>query len=148
MISFFAADVTVPLKQRGLVKRWLSSLAEGRGLSIDRLHYIFCSDEYLLEMNKQYLQHDYYTDIITFPTLDQTDKISGECYISVDRVKDNASEIGVTFAQELRRVMAHGLLHLMGEDDKSVEDVKSMRQAEEDALLSWLFHVEQQATNK
>ena len=148
MISFFAADVPVPLKQRVLVKRWLLSLAESRHLSIDRLHYIFCSDDYLLEMNKQYLQHDYYTDIITFPIQDETDKISGECYISVDRVKDNASEIGVTFAQELRRVMAHGLLHLMGEDDKRVEDAKSMRQAEEDALLSWLFHVEQQATNK
>lgn len=148
MIRFYSADVSIPIKDRSLHKLWLSAIAEERGYVINELSYIFCSDEYLLEMNKQYLEHDYYTDIITFPlTLDEG-RVRAECYLSIDRIKDNARQNGVTFAAELRRVMAHGLLHLVGEDDKDELSAASMRNAEAEALSNWLFHVERNKQNK
>ena len=93
-------------------------------------------------MNARFLDHDYFTDIITFPLDEQLGVVNAECYLSVDRIRDNAKVNGCTFASELRRVMAHGLLHLIGEDDKTPEAEKSMRIAEEKALGKWLFHVE------
>lgn len=142
MIRFYSADVPIPVKGRALHKMWLKANAEKRGFAINELNYIFCSDEYLLEMNKQYLNHDYYTDIITFPLSVEEGKVHAECYLSIDRIKENAQQNGVTFAAELRRVMVHGLLHLVGEDDKSAALAESMQRAETEALSNWLFHVE------
>jgi len=98
------------------------------------LTYVFCSDEYLLEMNKTYLQHDYYTDIITFDYSEENN-ISGDLFISVDRVKDNALKIGVSLQNEMQRVVIHGVLHLCGFKDKEKTDVEIMRKMEEKALL-------------
>lgn len=143
MIHFYSADSPVPLRQRLVHRKWLTELAADRGYEIDSLSYIFCTDEYLLQMNNQFLQHDYYTDIITFPLGDTQFVVNAECYLSVDRIRDNAKANGTTFVSELRRVMAHGLLHLIGEDDKTPEADKAMRKAESIALEKWLFHVEQ-----
>lgn len=137
MIAFYGADVAVPLKQRMKIKRWLNDVAVARGFVIQTLSYVFCSDEFLLKMNNDFLQHDYYTDIITFPIQEESGTVNGECYISVDRVRDNAKENRVTFAIELNRVMVHGLLHLMGEKDKSKEEIERMRAAENKALNHW-----------
>jgi len=142
MIAFYSADVPIPVRERTQVKLWLQKVGKERGYVVGGLNYIFCSDEYLLQMNKEYLQHDYYTDIITFPLDGVSNEVNGECYISVDRVRDNAKENGVTFAAELRRVMVHGLLHLMGQNDKSHAESKQMRSAEDAALRQWAFHVE------
>lgn len=145
MIAFYSADVPIPVKDRRKIKSWLNSVGAARGFIVIGLNIVFCSDEYLLEMNKEYLQHDYYTDIITFSLDDVVGQVHGECYISVDRVRDNAKENDVTFEVELRRVMVHGLLHLMGENDKSVEESAQMRLAEDAALKLWAFHVERKA---
>lgn len=145
MIHFHAADVAIPLKQRRLVKEWLIGVVIARGYQLKWLNYIFCSDEYLLQINREYLSHDFYTDIITFPISERMDGLEGECYISIDRVRENAKENGATFAEEMRRVMAHGVLHLMGENDKDLAEAKRMRKAEDDALNSWAFHVERHA---
>lgn len=148
MIAFYSADTPIPLRNRGLVRTWLQELAETHEHELAGLSYVFCSDEHLLTMNRSFLSHDYYTDIITFP-LDETPAVvSGECYISVDRVRDNAKQLGVTFAEELHRVMAHGLLHLLGYGDKSPAEERSMRQEENKALTRLAFHVEQLKLNK
>lgn len=89
--------------------------------------YVFCSDEHLLNMNKQFLEHDYYTDIITFPLFENEKEIEAEIYISVDRVKDNAIKLKTDFQEELHRVIFHGVLHLMGYKDKSKADKETMR---------------------
>ena len=99
------------------------------------LNYIFCSDDYLLEINKQYLDHDYYTDIITFDNSEEEGKIEGDIYVSVDRVKENAIEFGANFETELRRVLIHGLLHLMNYTDTSEELKAQMRAKEDECLL-------------
>ncbi|MBA4302919.1 MAG: rRNA maturation RNase YbeY [Sphingobacteriaceae bacterium] len=143
MIRFYSADTAIPLKDRNAHKLWLMAVAESRGIEIDDLSYVFCSDDYLLDMNKRFLNHDYYTDIITFPLAEDQAKVNAECYLSVDRIRENAHQNEVTFATELRRVMVHGLLHLIGEDDKSEDTAAKMRAAEGEALIRWLFHVEQ-----
>ena len=102
---------------------------------IYELSYVFCSDDYLLDVNKKALNHDYYTDIITFDLRDdETSPLHAEIYISTDRVKDNANENSVTFAHELRRVMVHGLLHLTGYNDHTDEEKKIMRAKEEEFI--------------
>lgn len=137
MIRFFNEDVTYKLPQKQATRLWLKRQAEEEGYSVGDLNYIFCSDEYLLQVNKDYLQHDYYTDIITFDQSDEDDKIEGDIFISVDRVTDNAKQHGVSTDQEMRRVLAHGLLHLCGYGDKTDEEVVTMR-AKEDEWVSRL----------
>lgn len=102
------------------------------------IHYIFCDDAYLLEINKEYLQHDTLTDIITFRYQEHPHPLESDIYISTERVQENASKFGVAFDAELRRVMAHGVLHLLGFKDKSAADKQKMRQAEEEALGLYL----------
>lgn len=114
-------------------KTWLVDVARTQQRFIEDLSFIFCSDDYLLDMNIRYLGHDYYTDIITFP-YNEGEKLSGDLFISIDRVRENAADFGVDFDTELRRVMVHGLLHLMGFGDKTEEEVRIMR-AKEDACL-------------
>ena len=110
-------------------------MAEKRGFKVGEISYIFCSDDYLLDINKTYLKHDFYTDIITFDYTDAK-KISGDLYISIDRVRDNAQELNLGFEQELHRVIIHGVLHLLGLKDKTEEEAKEMRKAEEECLKS------------
>ena len=118
---------------------WINRVIISEGFSVGQIDYIFCSDEYLLELNKEYLNHDTFTDIITF---DYTDGkiISGDIFISTDRVEDNARKFDVEFLNELRRVMSHGILHLAGFGDKSIEEKKIMREKEEEKIK--MFHVE------
>ena len=119
---------------------WLAKLIDSEEMLIGQIDYIFCDDVFLLEINKKYLNHDTYTDIITF---DYTEgkSIAGDIFISVDRVKDNAMKFDVEFTEELHRVMAHGVLHLLGYGDKSDEEILVMRSKEEKAMK--LFHLEQ-----
>jgi rRNA maturation RNase YbeY len=123
---------------------WLSEITRNEGLVLQSLAIVFCSDEYLLEINREYLQHDYYTDIITFDLSEHPNEIEGELYISIDRTIENAAELKTSTLQETRRVMAHGLLHLCGYGDKSDQEALVMRQKEDHCLglANELFHVE------
>jgi rRNA maturation RNase YbeY len=135
---FFLQPVSV-LKQRTTLKSFLQKTASKEGRPIDSLNIIFCSDDYLLNINKQYLNHDYYTDIITFDLSDsKKGPLAAELYISYDRVKDNAHQLKTTTAKELHRVIFHGLLHLLGYKDKLTKDQIVMRQME-DKLLAKYF---------
>ena len=120
--------------------RWLERVATSESKTIGEISYVFCSDEYLLELNKQFLNHDTYTDIVTFDYC-ENGLINGELYISTDRVADNAVDFGVTLSDELHRVMVHGLLHLMGYGDKSDKDIVVMRSKELEKMN--MFHVKQ-----
>ncbi|MFO0359246.1 MAG: rRNA maturation RNase YbeY [Flavobacteriales bacterium] len=133
-ISFHNEDIAFVLPQKRLYKQWIEQTVLSHGKTVGGLTYVFCSDEYLLEMNKTYLQHDYYTDIITFDYSEENN-ISGDLFISVDRVKDNALKIGVSLQNEMQRVVIHGVLHLCGFKDKEKTDVEIMRKMEEKALL-------------
>jgi probable rRNA maturation factor len=126
------------------VSHWLNKVASNYKVTIEHLSYNFCSDEHLLEINKRHLNHDYYTDIITFDISDGPEVIEGDIYISVDRVKANAKENGVPYLVELQRVMAHGLLHLVGFGDKTQSEIRAMRAAENESLelAKTEFHVE------
>jgi probable rRNA maturation factor len=119
-------------------KLWLLDVANKHTSPVSRLDIIFCTDEYLLELNQSHLQHDYYTDIITFD-LHGDDGIEAELYISVDRVRDNASSVGASLTDELDRVMVHGVLHLVGFGDKTPSEITAMRAAEEANLSSRTF---------
>ena len=117
---------------------WIIKCVTAYQESIDYLNYIFCDDEYLLEKNRHYLKHDYYTDILTFP-YESNKGIAGDIFVSIDRVKDNAEQYNSSSDEELRRVMIHGVLHMMGFKDKSKSEQEEMRK-QEDACLK-LFHV-------
>ncbi|WP_420149791.1 rRNA maturation RNase YbeY [Spirosoma sp.] len=134
MIRFFNEDVPYKLPHKQATRQWLKQQAEQEGFNVGDLNYIFCSDEYVLQVNRDYLQHDYYTDIITFDQSEEEAKIEGDIFISVDRVADNAAQLGVPAEQEMRRVLAHGLLHLCGYGDKTDEEQNIMRKKEEEWL--------------
>ena len=138
MICFFSEDITFNLRSKLLVKKWLKQVAAENGYTVGDINYIFCSDAYLLDMNKQYLGHDYFTDIITFDNREHTEskKVDGDIFISIDTVRANGEEYGEGFDRELHRVMAHGLLHLTGYDDGTEAEQKQMRQAENAALAA------------
>lgn len=132
MIRFFNEDVPYKLPQKQVIRQWLKQQAEAEGYSVGDLNYMFCSDEHVLQVNRDYLQHDYYTDIITFDMSEEEDKIEGDIFISVDRVVDNANKLAVPAEQEMRRVLAHGLLHLCGYGDKTDEEAAQMRHKEDE----------------
>lgn len=141
-IRFSSQSVDFELSKASEVKKWLSGIIRRRGKSIGNINYLFCDDEYILGVNRQYLDHDTYTDIITFDYV-AGGLISGDILISVDRVGENAVKFGVPFEHELRRVIVHGVLHLLGQGDKSEDEAKEMRRLEEEALT--LFHEERNA---
>src|SRR6478735_2673500 len=144
-ISFHAADTDVPLTDRRKLKAFLKVKFQQTKQSFRQLDYIFCSDDYLLDINIRFLQHDFLTDIITFPLHEPGEPISGEIYISVDRVRDNASSLKLKQQEELLRVVIHGALHLLGFKDKSKADQLTMRKMEDAWLRDFtMFHVEQQ----
>lgn len=129
MIHFFEEDIAVPLKEKRALKAWLKQLAAEEGKKIVELNYIFCSDSYLLEINKQYLNHNTLTDIITFDQSEKPNQIEGDIYISYERVLENGRTLK-TEENELYRVIAHGLLHLCGYKDKTDTEEKIMREKE------------------
>ena len=134
-VKFFHEKKTRVNKSKAL-KQFIASIFNKEAKALDTLTYVFCSDSYLLNINRQYLQHDFYTDIISFNLSDHPDSpIIGEIYISTDRVKDNASIHHTNFEQELHRVIFHGALHLCGYKDKTKAQQKEMR-AKEDFYLS------------
>lgn len=133
MINFFFEE-TDEFDVSGLnVEKNIEAVLSNENRTLGEINYIFCSDEYLLNINKQYLKHDYYTDVISFD-YSEDDIISGDIFISVDTVKDNAKEYDVKFEKELARVMVHGVLHFIGYKDKTDEDAKQMRQKENQYL--------------
>lgn len=135
-INFFSEDIDFTLKSEDQIIAWLQRIAEAENSSIEEISYVFCSDDYLLKINQEYLDHDYYTDIITFDNRDNPeDPIESDIFISIDRVTENASDQNVSFEVELKRVLAHGLLHLIGYNDKTEEEQQLMREKEE-AYLS------------
>lgn len=129
----FHSLVPVSLRNRTALKSFISMLLKREGRGLEQLSIIFCSDEYLLSINQSYLSHDYYTDIITFDLADQHQS-SGEIYISIPRVKDNAQRFQKSFTEELHRVIFHGVLHLCGYKDKNAVQEKEMRSKEDKAL--------------
>ena len=134
-IQFFVEEISFQLNNEDSIRDWILNFVKENGFKIYEINFIFCSDDYLLELNKTHLNHDYYTDILTFPYNVELEKtLFSDIYISVDRVKDNASQLKNSFVDELHRVMIHGVLHLMGYDDHSEEDIISMRNAENSAL--------------
>ena len=137
-ISFNKADATATLKNRVALKSFIEKRVKKEGLSIESLNYVFCSDKYLLEINKQFLDHNYYTDIISFDLSEVSGQLIGEVYISVDRVKDNAKTHGASFTEELLRVIFHGALHFCGYKDKKPSDSKKMRQMEDLWLSAYM----------
>jgi rRNA maturation RNase YbeY len=134
MLNFFSEDVDFDLPRPLKTKKWIKKTSESEGYKISDLNYIFCSDEYLLEINKQYLDHDYFTDIITFDNSEEDNVLEGDIYISVDRVRENAETFHADFETEMCRVLVHGLLHLMGYED-SDESLKKLMRAKEDEYL-------------
>ena len=133
MVSYFTEDISFSFKEKRLTSRWLKFVAEREGKCLGDVAVIFCSDKYILDINIKYLQHDYYTDIITFDYCEGS-RLSGDLFISIDSVRENASFYGVEFADELNRVIVHGLLHLIGYDDHTPEDIALMRAKENDYL--------------
>ena len=119
------------LENQKKLKVWLADFIAKEGYKIDHINYIFCSDKYLISLNKKYLDHDTYTDIITFDYSEKKKFIYGEIYISVERVKANAKKYKVAFLNELHRVMIHGVLHLLGYDDKTSKQKSEMRDKED-----------------
>ena len=140
MIRYFTEDTTFTLKGKRLISKWLKQVAQENGHVLGELNYIFCSDPYLLAINQQFLDHDSFTDIITFDNSDdffqETGRkgVSADIYISVDTVKANGATYGEGFERELHRVIVHGLLHLVGYDDVSEWKQRRMRAAENRAL--------------
>ena len=130
----FHEMVRVKLSGRKRLKNFLEDLVRREGREVERMDFIFCSDEYLLKINQEYLKHDDFTDIITFDLSEREGKLVSDIYISAERVRENAVHFGVGFERELHRVMFHGVLHLCGYKDKSVEEVRVMRGKEEEYL--------------
>jgi rRNA maturation RNase YbeY len=130
MIQFCTEDITFSLKDKLKHKAWLNEVAKQEGKKILELSYVFCSDDYLLQINQAYLNHDTLTDIVTFDNSEDPKKIEGDIFISIDRVKENGEKLG-TSDTELERVMVHGLLHLLGYKDKKKEDKALMTEKED-----------------
>ena len=136
MVSFIADSIEMPALDERKVTRWIRSVAADYNFSVGNINYIFCSDERELEVNRQFLGHDYYTDVITFDyTSGKT--LNGDIFISLDTVRSNAEMVGTPFEEELCRIIIHGILHLTGQGDKTPETKAQMTEKEEKALAKW-----------
>ena len=137
-INFLKADVAFAPKQKNMLREWMHTVAKAHQCKIEQLDFIFCSDDYLLNINQQFLAHDTFTDIITFdysePSKSTSKAIVGEIYISIERVKENAKTFKTSYLNELHRVMIHGVLHLCGFKDKKAAEQVEMRAQEDRAL--------------
>ena len=138
MIQYIAEDIKLPALEKQKINRWIKETATEYAKKVGDIAYIFCSDERILEVNKQYLNHDYYTDIITFD-YSEGSTISGDIFISLDTVMSNATEFNVSFEQELKRILIHGVLHLCGQDDKTPKLRLQMSEKENAALQKFPF---------
>lgn len=138
-IYFFSEEVEFSLRKKLNRKRWLKKIASNEGFFIKELNYVFCSDEYLYQMNRVYLKHETYTDIITFDNSEKENDIAGDIFISIDRVQENAKTLTQEVETEMNRVLVHGLLHLMGYKDKTQEEVALMRSKEEDSIKLYVL---------
>ena len=132
-IAYYAEDIQLPAIKKKAVSGWIKAVAETYGKKTGDISYIFCSDEKILEVNRQYLQHDYYTDIITFDYC-EGDRLSGDLFISLDTIRTNAEQFGASYEDELHRVIIHGILHLCGINDKGPGEREVMEAAENQAL--------------
>ncbi len=135
-VQYFSEDVSFPLLKKRKTTNWIKSIIQEEGMVSGEISFIFCSDEYLLDVNKKYLDHDYYTDIITFDYVDGS-VIHGDVFISLDRIQENSKTFNTTFKNELARILAHGILHLLGYKDKNMKD-KEMMTFKEDYYLKML----------
>ncbi|MBR3488734.1 MAG: rRNA maturation RNase YbeY [Bacteroidales bacterium] len=135
-IFFSTENIDFELADEPKVKKWILAVVGAQGKRVGNLNYLFCDDSYLINVNRTYLNHDTYTDIITFDYVEGS-VVSGDILISVERVRENATLFNSSFEQELRRVIIHGVLHLLGQADKSDEDAAEMRRKEESALALW-----------
>ena len=135
MILFFNEDINFKFQGKNNFKAWLKKVVDKEGFKIRDLNYIFCSDDYLHKVNVEYLQHDTFTDIITFDISEDESIIAGDIFISIDRVKENSKILKTVFEEELRRVIVHGLLHLCGYNDHSAEEKVKMRSLEDEYIL-------------
>jgi rRNA maturation RNase YbeY len=138
-ISFFEEDINFKLKDKAKVRQWITDTIIAEGYKLKELNYIFCSDAYLLEINRQYLDHDTYTDIVTFDNSEEEGKIVSDIFISIERIRENAAKFNVTEINELHRVIIHGALHLLGYKDKSPADKQKMTQKEDFYLSKRIF---------
>lgn len=134
MISFVEEGVKFPLKGKNITKAWIKGVIESYGKTAGDITYIFCDDDYIIDINRKYLNHDYYTDIITFDYVDGN-VISGDLVISLDTVRSNAEKFSQDYTTEAKRVIIHGILHLLGLKDKTEKEALLMREAEDKALL-------------
>ena len=129
-VQFYSLDRTPALNERTRLKLFIEKLFITENKILVNLSYIFCSDEHLLNINKDFLKHDYYTDVITFDLSSSRNEIEGEVYLSIDRIKDNAKQLRISFKEELHRIIFHGALHLCGYKDKKKKDLFIMRSKE------------------
>ncbi len=141
LIHFFEEDTSYKLKQKAKVREWIKYTIKNEGKTLRELNFIFCSDPYLLQINQQYLNHDTYTDIITFDNSDSQTELNGDIFISIDRIKENAAKFITSETDELHRVMVHGTLHLLGYADKSKNEKLLMTQKEDEYLKLRQFEV-------
>ncbi|MBA4407860.1 MAG: rRNA maturation RNase YbeY [Bacteroidota bacterium] len=135
-VKFFSEDAPIPKLKKRILIRWIKNVIVSEGKSVGDISFIFCSDSYLLEVNNKYLDHDYYTDIITFGYV-KDNLIQGDIFVSVDRVKENAGTYNTSFENEIQRILIHGVLHLLGYKDKSKKD-KYIMTSKEDIYLKML----------
>ena len=136
MIQYNSDSVAMPALDERKVSKWIRSVAADYGFAVGTIHYIFCSDERELEVNRQFLGHDYYTDVITFD-YSTASTLNGDIFISLETVRSNAEMVGVAFEDELLRIIIHGVLHLTGQGDKTPETKAEMTAKEEEALAKW-----------
>lgn len=136
-IHFFYENIHFKITQNLKLKKWIKTSVEKHGQKIKEINFIFCDDAYLLQINQEYLNHDTYTDIITFDNAEKKGVLESDIFISVERVKENAQNLQIDFEQELRRVLIHGVLHLLGYKDKNKTQEQEMRAKEDEALLWW-----------
>jgi len=133
-IHFFSEAIDFQLENKASITKWLYQIAQEYHFEIEEINYIFCNDTYLLEINQEYLQHNTYTDIITFDNSEKPQKIISDIFISIERVRENAKKFNTTFENESLRVIIHGLLHLVGFKDKEVLEKELMTRAENESL--------------
>ncbi len=138
-IHFFEEDIAYKLKNKLKVRQWITDTIVAEGFKLQELTYVFCSDTYLLQINQQYLDHDTYTDIVTFDNSEYEGEITGDIFISIPRIQENATIFKVSETDELHRVIIHGALHLLGYTDKTPADQKKMTEKEDYYLAKRLF---------
>jgi probable rRNA maturation factor len=138
-IHFFEEDIAYKLKNKLKVRQWITDTIIAEGFKLQELTYVFCSDTYLLQINKQYLDHDTYTDIVTFDNSEYEGEITGDIFISIPRIQENATIFKVSETDEIHRVIIHGALHLLGYTDKTPADQKKMTEKEDYYLAKRLF---------